>query len=325
MFLKTALLFPGQGSHFAGMGNDLLNSGNRLFTDLLAVASDRLGYNLKDYITESPLPDFNKSANLQPLITAVSLSYWKLLQEEGIHFDVVLGHSLGEITALAGAGVVSPEDCVDIAAFRGQMMDMSSALCGGGGMAVVLFSDEDSITAAIDKYDLSSSLFVANYNASNQTVLSGLSRSLELFAEKFSEEYRAKVQRIDVAGPWHTPFISPGMEKYLEWAAKKEFSSARIHFILNGTADFADSQEDFLQRTADQLVKPVYWSRSLQTLAKVNAGGLVFEVGPGKILAGLIRANKLQKSFAAVESVNSIEMIPEAVVRFHSGIEPGGA
>lgn len=305
------------------MGLDLLQSGNRYFLNLLTIASDRLGYNLTDYITDPTKVDFNHSSNLQPLITAISLSYWKLLKDEGVQFDTVMGHSLGEITALAGAGVVSPEDCVDIATFRGQVMDWSSTLCGGGGMAVVLFSDESSISAAIEKYGLNNSLFIANYNASNQTVISGLISSLDIFALKFSEEYRAKVQLIDVAGPWHTPFISPGRDKYYEWAEKKEFSSTNINLILNGTADFALSDECFLQRTAGQLIKPVYWTRSLLKLADVNAGGYIFEVGPGKVLSGLIRANKLQKSFSAVESVHGLDTIGLAIERYRNCINLG--
>jgi len=319
VILKTVLLFPGQGSHFAGMGLDLLQSRNSFFLDLVQVASDQLHFDLANQIREPNISTFTKSAYLQPLITSVSLAYWKLLCSEGFNFDIVLGHSLGEITALAGAGILSETDCVQIATFRGQVMDESADLCSGGGMAVVLFSDEQTIANAIVQYGLDNSLFIANYNAPNQTVVSGDLPSLESFSEKYTKDHPAKIQKIDVAGPWHTPFISYGREKYLQWADKKEFSSPRLQFIMNGTSDFASQNENFLLRTADQLILPVYWYQSLRKVVEHFTGARVIEVGPGKILSGLIRANKLQKSFSTIESVNSLESLDTITRELQNG------
>jgi len=285
------------------MGHDLLESNDSLFAELLAVGSDRAQLDLTSYVTGKVTEGFIRSAVLQPLITAVSLSYWNRLRQEGVVFDAVLGHSLGEITALAGCGILDPVDTVDVAAYRGIQMDLGAEACGGGGMAVVLFSEEVHVAEAISAYGLQDSLYIANYNAPNQTVISGTNESLAHFESRFSQEYRSKVQRIDVAGPWHTPFIAAGRENYLAWAVKKTFSNPNIDFIMNGTAECAGKDENFIARTADQLVKPVFWSKSLQKTAELYSESIIIEVGPGKILSGLIRANKLQKKNSAIAKV----------------------
>ncbi len=318
--------FPGQGSHFLGMGKDLWESDNSFFGRLLEVASDYLKHDLSIYISGDVSEGFIQAANLQPLISSVSLAYWDLLKKEGIEPDIVMGHSLGEITALAPAGVVSPEFAVEMAAFRGELMDYSAELCGGGGMAVVLFSSEEDVQQGIREFGLSESLFIANYNAVNQIVISGLTASLQLFADKFCTGRRAKIQKIDVAGPWHTPFVAPGREKFVEWVLKKEFSNPQKRFILNGTADFAQPADDLRIRVADQLVKPVYWSSSLKKAVEQTDKNrtMVLEIGPGKILTGLLRANRIQKHFSAVGSVNSLSAIADVVDLYGQHIEARG-
>lgn len=311
-------LFPGQGSHYLGMGKDLLDVGDRFFLNLLEVASDTVKHDLLGYISGAKTDDFIKAANLQPLISSVSLAYWSLLRNEGITPDLVMGHSLGEITALAPSGVVTPELAVEMAAYRGMLMDRAAAECGGGGMAVVLFSTSEEVENAIVDLGLDKTLFVANYNAGNQTVISGLTDSLNLFESEFCKERRAKIQRIDVAGPWHTPFINSGREEFLTWVDKKEFSNPETGFILNGTADFAAAGDNLKQRVADQLVRPVFWSDSLQKMVSAaDDSTVVLEVGPGKILTGLLRANKVHKKFHSVETVNGISVIGSVVDMWH--------
>ncbi len=317
----TLYLFPGQGSHYLGMGKDLLQSDDRFFRDLLAVASEQLKRDITPYITEELTEGFTLASNLQPLITAVSLGYWNLLKNEGIEPTAVMGHSLGEITALAPAGVVSPELAVEMATFRGEMMDYSANICGGGGMAVVLFSSEEEVAEAITDFGLEESLFIANYNASNQIVISGLYQSIADFQAKFCIDRRARISKIDVSGPWHTPFISPGREKFIDWVSKKEFSNSCKDFIMNGTADFAQPNQDLKMTVADQLIKPVYWSKSLQTAVdSFGKSTTVIEVGPGKILTGLLRANGVKKKFGEIITVNSIDSISTVIDSLQSSL-----
>ncbi len=306
---KTVFLFPGQGSHFLGMGNDLLKSGDSFFAELLAIGSEQINRDLTDYITEEKTDNFIDAAVLQPLITSVSLTLCNHLSEIGITPDCVLGHSLGEITALAPAGIVSPQLAVEMAAFRGQQMDLCSKECGGGGMAVVLFATPDEIEESIIEYNLTDSLFIANYNAPNQTVISGLTDSLNQFETKFCSERRSKIHKIDVSGPWHTPFIAKGRENFLEWAKSKVFTVPSTNIILNSTSDYAPKDKTIVSRIADQLVKPVYWTPSLDKIKTDLSGSTIIEVGPGKILTGLLRANGIKKKNFTIQTVNTLESI----------------
>ncbi len=306
---KTVFLFPGQGSHFLGMGNDLLQSGDSFFSELLSIGSEQIKRDLTDYITESKSENFIDAAVLQPLITSVSLALCKKLEDVDIKPDCVIGHSLGEITALAPAGIVTPQLAVEMAAFRGEQMDHCSTNCGGGGMAVVIFATPEEIEEAIAEYGLSDSLFIANYNAPTQTVISGLTASLQLFETKFCSDRRAKIHKIDVSGPWHTPFIADGRENFLNWAESKTFSSASTNIILNGTSEYAREDESIVEKIADQLIKPVYWTSSLEKIKTDLPESRIIEVGPGKILTGLLRANGIKKKHFTIETVNNVESI----------------
>lgn len=312
---KLLFLFPGQGSHFLGMGKEFLENGITYYSELIEIASDVSKIDLIKYTKEEISEGFTKSEVLQPLIVSISLTYLKLLQDEGITPSAVMGHSLGEITALSAAGAYSPEFAMEMATVRGRFMDMSADACGGGGMAAVMFTSVDDVEEAINKYKLDESIYIANYNAINQIVVSGKSSALKIFIENFSKDYSGKVQQIDVSGPWHTPFIEVGKKEYEKWIENRLIKTPNKDILLNSTAKLLTDTDDIKLTTANQLVKPVLWAKSLHTAAEYFAGYSIIEVGPGKILSGLLRANGVKKEFGKSYNVMNFETLNKTLTK----------
>lgn len=290
------------------MGEDLLSSGDKTFERYLEAASDFASCDLSDLGRNMSEREFNLSATVQPLVSAVTLAYWNRLRESGIEPDAVMGHSLGEITALGAVGVVTPIEALEISALRGRLMDESARKVGGGSMSAVLLAEKEEIQNEIEDLGLQDSLWVVNENAPTQIVISGKEKSIEQFSESFSKKVRCKIQPVQVAGPWHTPFIEHGRAVFAEWVRDKKLNDPDRVFIMNAWANVVERAEDVRTLITGQLVKPVYWRDSL--LKAVSLGVQeVAEVGPGKILTGTIRANKLKKSLKAVHTLNCVEAI----------------
>lgn len=302
---KSIILFPGQGSHFVGMGRDLIRKEIPLFATLLEVASDYTSRDLKKILLEGPNETFIKAANLQPIISAVSLGYWSILRDGGIDASIVAGHSLGEITALGATGVLTPELAVEASAFRGELMDRCAPK--DSGMSAVLMASVADCQKIIDSLSLNSTLFVANDNAPNQVVISGLLDSIGKFSSEITEKMRCKVQPISVSGPWHTPYIKDGSEEFSKWVGNITYNVPNSQFLMNGTADFESEPEKIKGLTAGQLINPVYWRESMVKLGEFGEGYDLIEIGPGKILTGLLRANKVNKKFSSTKLASSVE------------------
>lgn len=301
-------MFPGQGAQFPGMGADLLKAGDKTFQEYLEAASDYASKDFSDLGASMSEEEFILSATVQPLVSAVTLGYWNKLKEADIQPDAVMGHSLGEITALGAVGVVSPIEAIEISALRGKLMDESAAKVGGGTMSAVLLAEKEEIQKEIEDLGLEETLFIVNENAPTQIVISGKEESIKIFSDSFTQKVRCKIQPVAVAGPWHTPFIEHGRAIFEEWVKDKELNDPNCIFIMNAWADVVSRADDVKKLITGQLVKPVYWRDSLLKAVELGIRD-VAEVGPGKILTGTIRANKIKKSLNNVATLNSLEAI----------------
>ena len=307
MVKEILFQLPGQGSHSLGMGKDLWDSGDVFFRELLQIGSETSKVDLPKIIYGSDESVFIQSKVLQPAISAITLSLVKILGDNGIFPTAVMGHSLGEITALGVAGVLSPQKAVEFAAFRGRLMDESSALCGGGGMTAVLLAGAENCENLIEELGLEDELFVANDNAPTQAVVSGKINALIKFEREISEKmHGVKCKRIAVAGPWHTPFIQHAKDVYSDWVKTQDLSDPKCKFIMNGTAEEESLAENIRILTANQFVRSVRWRESCEYVKNTHFSAIL-DVGPGKILAGLMRANKMSKSADFSGAVSSIE------------------
>ena len=281
-------LFPGQGSQEIGMAADLFKA-DVFFRELIRRASERTGGDLEKICLRGPERELIRTKNLQPLLVCVSLGYLRHLTEKGIQPDKVLGHSLGEISALAAAGCVSFEIAVDIAAKRGELMDAAAARVQGGMIAVISTERETVLQLLAQKFS-HAQLVLANDNTPNQIVLSGETAALEQFTALVTAEKLGQCRRLTVAGPWHSPLMAQAQQEFSSWLEIIEFHPPKVPLIFNITAATETDPQKIHQLIARNLVEPVRWRAAMDSL-RGAAKLALFEIGPGRVLSGLARAN----------------------------------
>jgi [acyl-carrier-protein] S-malonyltransferase len=284
----NVFLFPGQGSQETGMASDLFKA-DAPFRELVRRASERAGGDLEKICLRGPDRELTRAKNLQPLLVCVSLGWLRRLLENGVLPEKILGHSLGEISALAAAGIVSFETAVDIAAKRGELMDAAAARVPGG-MAAVISVQRDAVLRLLARKFTGAQIVLANDNAPNQIVVSGGVAALEQFASFVAAEKLGQCRRLAVAGPWHSPLMAQARREFSSWLDTIEFRAPRAPVIFNVTAAPENDPQKIRRLIARNLVEPVRWRAAMASLR--GAGELsLFEVGPGRVLSGLARAN----------------------------------
>lgn len=302
---RVAFMFPGQGSQEIGMGRDLI-SGDSFTNSLLDLACDLVHENLRMLCLEGPESRLIQARFLQPSIVAISLGYWKRLIENGILPDIVLGHSLGEISSLAVAGVISPHEAISIATKRGELMDRVASKCNGG-MLAVMFMDRQAIEQLLEEIGQAQNLVLANDNAPDQFVLSGDISLLDKVATIIAERKMGKSKKVSVVGPWHSPFLKEVRYEFELWVEPIKFNCPTTDLILNATAKIEQHPSTIKHLSAWQLTSPVFWRESMATLKELGVNTL-YEVGPGKVLSGLARVNAFRKE-SKIININNLSEI----------------
>jgi len=309
---KIAFVFPGQGSQEIGMGRDLFKD-DAYFRSLIEYASALAEEDLETLCLKGPEKKLILARNVQPLLVAVSLGYLRLLREAGIDADVVAGHSLGEITALAAAGVVGDRDAVAIAAKRGALMDEAAARCDGGMMAV-LFVPLRRVEEILADMGAPDKIVLANDNALDQIVVSGDTKLLDQFAHHITHEPGGKTRKLVISGPWHSPYLRSARTQFEDWAEPILFQQPRIPIIMNATAKTETHPTTIKHLVTWQLTAPVFWRESMETLKQMHVN-VVMEIGPGRVLSGLARVNGLKKDVEVfnINNRRGIEQAAEAL------------
>lgn len=284
----NVFLFPGQGSQEIGMAADLFRT-DAAFRELVRRASDHTGCDLEPICLRGPERRLARTNLLQPLLTCVSLGYLRHLTEKGIRADRVLGHSLGEIAALAAAGIVGFETAVDIAAKRGVLMDAAAAATPGG-MTAIMATAPERVLERLNQAFNSSQVVLANDNSPGQIVVSGDPAALEQLAAWVAANHLGHCRRLAVTGPWHSPRMEPAQRKFSAWLETVAFHPPQVPMLFNVTGETETNPERIRQLIARNLVEPVQWRSALAQLRAAEPKAL-FEVGPGRVLSGLARAN----------------------------------
>ena len=285
--MKIAWVFPGQGSQWVGMGRDLYDN----FDSARAVfdqADDVLGYSLSTLCFEGPEDELRQTVNTQPAMVATSLACRQAARDIGSSHslpapDYVAGHSLGEYTALAVAGVFDFATAVRLARERGRLTH-EAGLLRPGGMAAIIGLDE----APLAEICRQTGARMANINCPGQIVISGATEDLTRAMNLAKTKGAIRVVPLQVSGAFHTPLMQPAVDSMAEIVGSISFQEPAIPVVANATAELMTTAESVKAELIRQLCNCVQWQRSIEYM--VNNGVSTFiEIGPGKVLTGLIR------------------------------------
>lgn len=276
-------VFPGQGSQIRGMGGNLFSE----FPDHVMKADEILGYSIAELCLKDPMEKLNQTIFTQPALYVVNaLTYLKKLNETKKTPDFVAGHSLGEYNALFAAEVFNFETGLKLVKKRGELMNQVT----GSGMAVVVGLKADEVQSVIHKYNLTD-IAIANYNSYVQVVISGSKTMIESAGPLFNNVGAKMFQPLKVSGAFHSHYMDNAKQQFVEFLAGYSFSSPKIPIIANVNAK-PYKIEEAKDTLANQINSPVQWTQTIEYLIK--QGETVFEeIGPGKVLAGLI--SRIQK------------------------------
>ena len=304
-----SVIFPGQGSQLVGMGKDLHDKYN-LVKALFKEADDTLGFSLSSIILNGPKEDLDLTENTQPAIFLISYSIFKLIKEE---FNINLnkakffaGHSLGEYSALASAGVLSFSDTLKILKIRGKAMQ-SSVPKGIGGMVAVLGSEIEVIENFINENKSKYECYIANDNSVGQIVLSGNIEDLEKMMIDLKSA-NIKNIKLPVSAPFHCKLMYKATLVMKEEIAKLRFKEIENTLISNVTGKEIANTEELKNLLVQQIESRVRWRESV--LLMVNKGTNQFiEIGPGKVLSGLIKRIDKNVKVSAINTEEDIRLI----------------
>ena len=304
-----SVIFPGQGSQMVGMGNELYNK-YTLVKDLFKEADDTLEFSLSSLILEGPKEELNLTETTQPAIFLLSYSIFKLIKEE---FNIDLnkasffaGHSLGEYSALASAGTLTFSDTLKILKIRGKAMQ-SSVPKGEGGMVAVLGSKIEMVEKIIEDNKNKYECFIANDNSEGQIVVSGNIKELE----KLMTDLKAnniKNIKLPVSAPFHCKLMNKATIVMQEEISKLNFEEPKNILISNVTGKEISNSLELKDLLVKQIESRVRWRESV--LLMINKGVNQFiEIGPGKILSGLIKRIDRNVKVSAINSQEDIKLI----------------
>ena len=277
--MATVFMFPGQGSQSLGMGAELFDR----YPDLIAEADAILGYSIKKLCLENPDGMLNRTDYTQPALYIVDvLSFLAKVEDEKVHPDYVIGHSLGEYAALHAADAFDFATGLKLVQKRGALMNAAT----GGGMAAVLGMDGDAVAAALAELG-ADRIDVANLNSPGQTVISGLKEDIEAFAPQLKEKGAKRVVILPVSGAFHSRYMKPAAEEFEKFVSGFSFGSLQITCIANCSAE-PYTDDSIASNLVRQIYSSVRWIDTIKGLRGKGADTFV-EVGPGTVLAGLAR------------------------------------
>lgn len=289
---KIAFVFPGQGSQTVGMGKDLAEKYPEVMKYFIE-ADKTLNDSLSKLIFEGPKEELTLTVNTQPALLTTSIALLEFFQRSGLKADYVAGHSLGEYTALVAAGALTFKEGVFAVRKRGEFME-NAVPNGEGTMAAVLGLEREAlakVTAEITESGFPVAL--ANLNCPGQIVISGSRKGVELAGVKAKEAGAKRVLPLEVSGPFHSPLMKPAADRLRDVLDQLGMQDASIPVVANVTAEPVSSSSVIKNQLIEQLFSPVLWEDSVQKMIALGVDTFV-EIGPGKVLTGLIK--KIDKS-----------------------------
>ena len=309
---KTAILFPGQGSQYIGMGQALIEADQEAAA-LMEMAEEVSGFPLKKLCLEGPIEDLTRVLHLQPALTAINLICWQQLKKALPDFVPAYtgGHSLGEYSALQAAGVLSAEDSMTLVTKRGEFMEREGT-ANPGGMLAVLGLTIEKIDNLLKSYTGGGVVVVANHNAEQQIIISGDQEGLDGFSEICRENGAKKIVALKVSVANHSPLVAGAVEDFSACMAKIPFHTPQVPVLFNVTATQETGPEAIRDIMGRQIASRVRWYESMNRM--IEDGVEVFvELGPKTVLSGMMRKILPRKSPVTCVQLDTPESLAKAV------------
>ena len=282
---KTAFLFPGQGSQSVGMGEEFYREYD-VVRDVFDMTEELSRINISKLCFKGPIEDLTMTVNLQPAVTAVNLACLAVIEKEDVEFHYCVGHSLGEYSALSAAGVISKEDTARLVFKRGELMHRE-ATRNHGAMHAIIGLPIDTVADLVTEVQKDGLVSVANHNTELQIVITGAPEAVEKVSSLATAQ-GAKSVPLKVSGAWHSELIKGAEEEFKAYLDTADFNTPGRSILFNVTADSSNDPDEIKDIMGRQLCSPVRWYDTISKLMENNVEIFV-EVGPGRVLAGLLK------------------------------------
>lgn len=307
---RRAFLFPGQGAHRVGMGKDFYQQYQEA-RNIYRRANEVLGFDLAEVCFHGKGQELDKTLYSQPAILVTSIAILEVFKalkgEDALECHAAAGLSLGEYTALVFAGALAFEDAVELVYKRGKFMQEASEEVPGSMVSVIGLKDKEveAICAEATAYGV---LCTANYNCPGQVVVSGEKAAIDAAAILAKKRGAKAVMPLKVSGAFHSPLMTSAQVKMSPQLLKTRFYKSTVPVVSNVTARYVSEPEEIRNVLLAQLTSPVRWTESMENLLKDGVEEF-YEVGPGKVLSGLLHRIDPSRTTRNIETVGTLEAV----------------
>jgi len=305
---QTAFIFPGQGSQSVGMGKEL-SENFRAAREVFEEADDALRFSISTLCFQGPDDALKLTENTQPAILTTSIAALRVLEtEKGVRSILAAGHSLGEYSALVASGALDFADAVRTVRLRGRFMQEAVPV-GEGAMAAVLGMEREQVEKLCQEEASGEVLSPANFNCPGQIVISGHAKAVDRAIERIKKEGK-KAVLLPVSAPFHSPLMEPAGVRLEEELEEISIHDLSVPVVTNVEAEPNTSKDRVKRLLVAQVSSPVRWEESMRRMAEKGIERMI-EIGPGKVLSGLMRRIEPAVEIFNIEDVKTLKKLPD--------------